>query len=91
MQDQLYVSKLLTWGDLHISNHGLDLNAPVDVYSEWIDACETVAEDQANKELQSASKASAEDLEFSTYGAGNERRQGIAGDGDDDLINDDDY
>jgi transcription elongation factor Elf1 len=69
----------------------IDLNGPVDVYSEWIDACETVAKDQADKELMDTSKVNAEDLEFSTYGAGEESRKRGVGGGDDDLLNDEDY
>lgn len=78
-----------------MSNGDTDLNGPVDVYSEWIDACETVAKKDAAKELEKAAAATnganADDLEFSNYGAGDERRVSLAADGDDDLNNDDDY
>lgn len=66
----------------------IDLSAPVDVYAEWIDACETVAKKEVDRELRNANKANAEDRNFSTYGTGDEDRPGAAGDGDDD---DDDY
>ena len=69
-----------------------DLNAPVDVYSEWIDACETVAKLDAEKQLAaSAGKATTEDRNFSSYGMGDEGRQGVAGDGDDGFISDGDF
>jgi transcription elongation factor Elf1 len=68
------------------------LSGPVDVYSDWIDACETVAKQQADKELSNTGKASADDLEFSTYGASDDRRTGaVGGGGDDDILNDDEY
>lgn len=70
-----------------------DLNAPVDVYSEWIDACETVAKEEADRELRlNAGQATAQDRDFSTYGTGDDRRTGAVVDGDgDEEINDDDY
>lgn len=68
------------------------LNAPVDVYSDWVDACEEVAHKKVDDELGgNASKATAEDMDFSTYGTENGPRRGVAADGDEDLINDDDY
>lgn len=62
----------------------LDLNAPVDVYSEWVDACESVAARAAEEELSGAGKANAGDLRFSSYGVGDERRAGVAAAGDED-------
>lgn len=46
---------------------------------------------QAAEELGEGEKANAEDMNFSSYGVGQERRTGVAGDGDEDLIDDDDY
>ena len=69
----------------------LDLGAPVDVYSEWIDDCDEVAKRKVDEEIGDANEANAEDLNFSAYGTGPESRPGMAGDGGDDLINDDDY
>jgi transcription elongation factor Elf1 len=65
----------------------LDLNAPVDVYAEWIDACEAVAKQEADRQLglgDEPGPANAQDREFSTYGTGGEGRAGMTGDGDDD-------
>jgi transcription elongation factor Elf1 len=53
----------------------------VDVYSNWIDACESVAKTEVDKEMREGGKANAEDLNFSSYGA---ERAGGAADGDDD-------
>lgn len=95
---QLYLiplpATILTWGFIwgSLLMVGLDLSAPVDVYSSWVDACEEVAHRKVDKEMaEGGNKASAEDMEFSTYGAGDEPRRGVVGDGDDDLLNDDDY
>lgn len=46
----------------------LDLSQPVDVYSDWIDACEQVAKE--------AAETDAKDREFSSYGL-EERRPGV--------------
>lgn len=76
------------------SNQGgvsLELNAPVDVYSEWIDACETVAQKDADEQLSRTSKPTAEDRNFSTYGSREDGRQAGVGLGDDGFINDDDF
>ena len=56
----------------------VDLSAAVDVYSDWIDACEAVAKEDAD-EL-------AEDRRFSNYGTS--REAAMAGGDDDD---DEDY
>ncbi len=69
----------------------LELNAPVDVYSEWIDACETVAQKDADEQLGRGSKHTADDRNFSTYGTGDDGRQGVVGAGDDGFIDDDDF
>lgn len=78
-----------------------DLSAPVDVFSDWVDACETVAKQQAESELQiadlptsstAAAAAAAEDVNLSsTYGTGGDGRQagGAAAGGDGNLGNDD--
>lgn len=77
------------------------LSAPVDVFSDWVDACETVAKQQAESELQiadlptsstAAAAAAAEDVNLSsTYGTGGDGRQagGAAAGGDGNLGNDD--
>jgi len=58
------------------------LSAAVDVYSDWIDACEAVARENADGE---AGEADAEDRRFSSYGTGGEA---AAAGGDED---DEDY
>jgi transcription elongation factor Elf1 len=65
----------------------LDLSGPVDVYSDWVDACEDVAQRKVDEELAEGNKAGADDMEFSSYGGGGEPRGGAVGDGDE---NDDD-
>jgi transcription elongation factor Elf1 len=74
------------WGN--IANIVLDLSGPVDVYSDWVDACEEVAHRKGDKELAEGNKAGADGMEFSTYGTGEEPRREAVGDGDE---NDDDY
>lgn len=54
------------------------LSAAVDVYSDWIDACETVAKDHVEAEHE----ATAADKEFSTYAS--ERPSATAGGDEDD-------
>ncbi|KAK5942225.1 hypothetical protein PMZ80_006180 [Knufia obscura] len=54
------------------------LSAPIDVYSDWIDACESVAQDAVAQEKE----ATAEDKEFSTYASERPRAAATAG-GDD--------
>jgi hypothetical protein len=53
-----------------------------------VDACEEVAHRKGDKELAEGNKAGADDMEFSTYGTGEEPRREAVGDGDE---NDDDY
>lgn len=60
------------------------LSAPVDVYSDWIDACESVAQEAIAHE-----EPTAEDRTFSTYAS--ERPRATATAGGDDLDDDDDY
>jgi transcription elongation factor Elf1 len=57
------------------------------VYSDWVDACEDVAHKKVDEELAERNKASADDMEFSTYGGGGDSRGEAMGDGDE---NDDD-
>jgi len=60
------------------------LSAAVDVYSDWIDACEDVAKDAAEED--------AEDTRFSNYAAGGAARGGAtAAVGGDDEGEDADY
>ena len=64
------------------------LSAPVDVYSDWIDACESVAQDAVAQEKE----ATAEDKDFSTYAS--ERPKAItaaANDEEDGGYDEDDY
>lgn len=51
----------------------LDLSQPVDVYSDWIDACEQVAKE--------AAESDAKDKEFSSYGFEERPPAGVAGAG----------
>ncbi len=68
------------------------MNAPVDVYSDWVDACEEVAHKKVDDELGgNASKPNAEDMDFSTYGTESGPRRAMVADGDEDLVNDEDY
>ena len=60
------------------------LSAHVDVYSDWIDACESVAQAAIAQE-----EPTAEDRTFSTYAS--ERLRATATAGGDDLDDDDDY
>ena len=61
------------------------LSAPVDVYSDWIDACESVAQEAI------AEEATAEDRNFSTYASERPRAAATTGaDDDDDAGYDDD-
>lgn len=55
------------------------LSAAVDVYSDWIDACESVAQEAV---AEDAEEPTAEDKTFSTYAS--ERPRAIAGAVDDD-------
>lgn len=60
------------------------LSAPVDVYSDWIDACESVAQ----QALEGGDEPTAEDRNFSTYAS--ERPRATAKAGGADLDDDDD-
>jgi len=51
------------------------LSAAVDVYSDWIDACESVAQDAVAQEKE----ATAEDKEFSSYATERPRAAAVAG------------
>lgn len=52
---QLYVSYIRNSYTLHLFlTLGLDLSAAVDVYSDWVDACDAVAKDTAHKYEPSA-------------------------------------
>lgn len=59
------------------------LSAPVDVYSDWIDACESVAQQAIEGE-----EPTAEDRDFSTYASERPKATARAGA---DLDDDDDY
>lgn len=52
------------------------LSAPVDVYSDWLDACESVAQDAV------AQEATEEDKNFSSYATERPRATVTAGDDD---------
>lgn len=51
------------------------LSAPVDVYSDWIDACEAVAQDAVAQEAEEAEK----DRKFSSYATERPRATAAAG------------
>ncbi len=65
------------------------LSAAVDVYSDWIDACESVAQDAVAQEKE----ATAEDKEFSSYATERPRPTGVAAaaDEEDGGYDEDDY
>lgn len=62
------------------------LSAPVDVYSDWIDACESVAQQVV------ANEVTEEDKNFSTYASERPRATAARGDEEEDAgYDDDDY
>ncbi|KIW98499.1 uncharacterized protein Z519_00160 [Cladophialophora bantiana CBS 173.52] len=65
------------------------LSAAVDVYSDWIDACENVAQDEATKEAAEEE----EDAKFSSYATSGRAGAGVgaAGGGGDEDDEDADY
>ncbi|KAK5083202.1 hypothetical protein LTR05_007086 [Lithohypha guttulata] len=62
------------------------LSAPVDVYSDWIDACESVAQEAA-----ADNEPNAEDKAFSNYASERPRATAAGNDDDEDAGYDDDY
>lgn len=57
------------------------------MYSEWIDACETVAKQQVDSELQlgASNRAAAEDQDFSNYATEPDAVAGYSGAAADDY------
>jgi transcription elongation factor Elf1 len=40
---------MIFWGPIRLTHNLLDLSAGVDVYSDWVDACDAVAKESANQ------------------------------------------